>query len=339
MFHEGEGEKSRSLVWESSDILKALDERFPETEALVLDTNDEYKTAKEVCENVTSAGVKFVYGGRNETLTDADMVEIRAEFERRLSDLDEYLGRTDGPFLLGERVTGVDVEIVPILERWRWQLPLMHGIEITLGRKNISRWYSGLDSLPAYSSRVRGDQYSWTAVASTFLRIFSSSQDGVTSEDTLAKIKTADEAAEKLRYQFSNDLMTKTAPPRAYHEAAEKLVSNHEAVIADCTRTDPVSQKELTRATMKEASASADLALRAVADALLRTSLEVTIPTFDTQEGLEAARVALGVVAARLCVPRDMGCEGARVLRGVLVQLAKELEGVTVGAEVEAVAK
>ena len=62
-----------------------------------------------------------------------------------------------------------------MLERYGVQLPLMAGISLRGGHlykrwPNISRWYNAMESVPEYVARVQGDDYSWTAVVSTFMR-------------------------------------------------------------------------------------------------------------------------------------------------------------------------
>ncbi len=167
----------RSLVWESVDIMKALDARFPDTPRLVLDDNPEYSVARQVASNVTAAGVRFLYGARNETVTEQDKAQRKLAFRRSLSELDAFLGRKPkGPFCLGASVSGVDIEIAPTMERWRYQLPITSNISIYDESEfpNIVQWFGAMDQLPAYYQRVSGDAYSWTVAASTFLRLFSS---------------------------------------------------------------------------------------------------------------------------------------------------------------------
>lgn len=155
------------------------------------------------------------------------------------------------------------------------------------------------------------------------------------SDETVQKIEKADAMAAALTSKFTHELDTLSQD--SYHEAASKLISNHEAVVKDCTRSveTVLSQKNLKRA--EGHSDAADVALRVVADALVRQSTVVSLPAEwdDKREERVAAAAALRVVAQRLCVPRDMGAEGARCLRGVLTLAAEELEGGYVEESVE----
>jgi glutathione S-transferase len=312
----------RTLMWESLDILKALDERFSDTPKLIHDDNRDYQEAREIVTQASSAGVRLLYGGRNQTVTAEEKELKRRDFSAALSELDLFLGtkHAEGPFCLGKEVTGVDVEMVPVLERWRYQLPITANMQVydESAFPNLYTWYNAMDQYAPYKNRVSGDAYSWTAVASTFLRLFSTGPNGTTSEETHKKIERADRAAKVLTGSFSVST-TYEDTPAARTEAAAKLVSNHKAIVADATNADPKSQKQVTRATDAE---SADAALRATTHSLL-SGKEPNVEVFTSkQEAATAART----VAARLCVPRDMGAPAAHILRKTLTQLADKLE-------------
>jgi hypothetical protein len=110
--------------------------------------------------------------------------------------------------------------------------------------------------------------------------------------------------------------------PTAKYEAAAKILSNHDAIVADCTRLDLKSQKDLPRSSDR---AAADAMLRAVVRQLLAMNHEA-LP-MDSSVDAEQAAVAAETVAARLCAPRDMGAPAAQVLRKTLAQAAKALRG------------
>lgn len=324
----------RTLVWESLDILEALDEHFPDTPQLIWKENDAYDTARTVASQATTAGVQLLYGGRNATAEETMMK--RDNLTQALQALDTYLATTDGPFLLGSQLSGVDLEMVPTMERWRYQLPLTANMTVYSADAfpNIVEWYNGLQQVPAYTNRVAGDAYSWTATASTFLRFFGShSEGGVSDAKTQTIIDQADAAATALRdefltsavYQEDTDVtnhdnnMASTSTTTARHEAAAKILSNHEAIAKDCTNVDPQSQQDLERA---GDVGVADAMLRATVEALLS---EDHVPPGRPEHPAAAAQTAR-TVAARLCVPRDMGAPAAQVLRRTLTQLANDWE-------------
>lgn len=352
---DGEGKKKkneRRIVWESADIIRALEEEFPNTPEMLRDT-PEYDAAVKMNDDLTSAGFRFIYAGRNDTLSEVDESERRDAFLSELDRLDAALkvqqqqqqqlettsASSDGGdrmhFRLGADFTAADAIMIPALERWRIQLPLAVDVDILEGRPALTKWFEAVDSYAPYSERVMGDEYSWTATNSMFLRIFGGGED---EPEVAAAIRRSDDAAARLTESFAakaaeeregdhdddDDVGTKKKFSR---EAASKLVSNREAVIADCTREDPKSQRHLGRASDVDA---ADVALRIVVGVLLSEgdpiarARESTLPDMENaKDGASAART----VAARLCVPRDMGAPAASILRAVLAIVADRLEG------------
>ena len=333
LYDEKEEEAStntqRTLIWESLDIMKALDEKFPDTERLILDDLPEYKEAEELMSQLTSSGFGYIYAERNETLTEEEKFQKKIDFERDLNKFDTLVEKNGGPFLLGAKVSGIDLQIVPAMERWRYQLPLAKDMHIMDGRPNIQKWFEdGMDKLPAYADRVAGDEYSWTAVSSYFLKIFMGN-GGDPSPASLEAIKRSDEAANALTAAFieggSNSPSAKSTlkSEEIARLAASKIISNHENIIADCTSDKPKSQTDMKRATSPN---SADTALRAIACQLLNQTKKMKYPDFETPEDAMDAALALRTIAGRLCVPRDMGAPAAAELRKVLSIMANDLE-------------
>lgn len=118
-------------------------------------------------------------------------------------------------------------------------------------------------------------------------------------------------------------------------EAAAKLITNHEAVVADCVKEEPLTQKHIGRAATSGTDA-ADLLLRHVSSVLLQTaaapsSYSTTDASVgDLLEGCDPDATAQGAtalktVAKRLSVPRDMGAPSAALLRGTLSSIAESL--------------
>jgi glutathione S-transferase len=352
LFHgdDSSNNTSRNLVWESDAILYALDEMFPDTPRLMKnnkqDVDDEFDAAIEMQERVQAAGFKFVYGGRNETLTEDEKQKIRNDFESVLDELDSAFGEQrqklknpddDGCFRLGSEFSGVDAIMIPTLERWRYQLPLTENIDILENRIHLTKYFEHLDSFSPYSDRVAGDRYSWTATASTFLRYFGGGED---KPEVAAKVERADAAAKELEDKFiSNDNNNQINDDDDDDEeqslfaleAVTKLITNHEAVVADCVRDEPLSQKHIPRGSDKD---TADVLLRYIASVLLQlasssTSSTSSISVMDIVKDASSrtqGAVALKTVATRLCVPRDMGAPSAAMLREVLSIVAESLD-------------
>lgn len=350
---------SRELVWESDAIMHALDEKFPDTPKLMLEGNAEFDAALEMQNRLQAAGFKFAYGNRNGTLTDDELQQNRDGFESVLDELNVALGeqaaaaatatasssgddnKDVGCFRLGADFSGIDAIMIPTLERWRFQLPLTENIDILENRVHLRNWFDHLDSFEAYSDRVAGDEYSWTATASTFLRYFGGGEDKPHVAEGIAR---ADAAAEKLTNKFASSLASNknNDNEKAFAlEAATKLITNHEAVVADCVREEPLSQKHIPRASASKED-TADALLRHVSSLLLQIASS-SLSSSDTissaaahdakavvhgdGDGDVAAQGALAMkaVAKRLCVPRDMGAPSAALLRGILNTVADNL--------------
>ena len=93
LFHgDNSDSTSRNLVWESDAILDALDEQFPDTPRLMMRDDHEFATALKIQERLQSAGFKFAYGGRNQTLTENEKMKLRNDFETALDELNAALG-------------------------------------------------------------------------------------------------------------------------------------------------------------------------------------------------------------------------------------------------------
>lgn len=339
LFHgrddEGDGDTARRnerrIVWESSDIIEALEEEFPDTPKMLLDT-PEYEAAVKMNDDLTAAGFQFVYAGRNESLTEENKLERRTKFISELDRLDAALAQQQdegGYFRLGLDFTAVDALMIPTLERWRYQLPLTTDIDIRKGRPALTKWFEAMDSYEPYSSRVAGDEYSWTATNSMFLRYFGGGED---KPEVAEAIQRADDAAKRLASSFVDMALEQEegeGGKKYSKEAAAKLVANHEAVVNDCTREEPKSQQHIIRGSNPDA---ADIMLRYVSSLLLSDEDTVlhskVAPLLDTenQEAAKDAAAAARTVASRLCVPRDMSAPAASILRAVLVTVANRLE-------------
>jgi hypothetical protein len=232
---------------------------------------------------------------------------------------------------LGPNVSGIDIKIIPAMERLRYQLPITVDMNIMEGRPNLQKWFEeGMHSLGGYANRVAGDKYSWTAVSSFFLKLLSDNFNGELTPDAAAAVERSKESAAALVKGFSEEptyTVTKgstLSKEEITRSAVSKIIANHDNVIKDCTSSDPKTQTDLKRA---NSSDSADIALRAVAMNLLNEGEgETSYPSFESTEDALDAAVAMKTIAQRLCVPRDMGGPSAAVLRKTLMAVAECIE-------------
>ena len=289
---------SGALVWESKDILEKLDEKFAATPLRSAD-----EEVAEVVE-VLNASVGFVYGARNGTVDDKG-----ARFAAALDALDSVLASSGGPFVRGSELSAADLALAPTLERFGEQLKVLKPEfpALDAGRPAIARWSEAMDAEPAYTRRVKGDRYSWTAVTSSFLRIFANASDA----ETQAKIEKADKAAAALLAESRADA-TVLDDKAAVAEAIAALSNNRKNVARDASDASPKTQPHVKRAKTVQA---ADEAIDA---ALARLGGE------DTKRLSKDAKVAAAAIAARLCAPRDMGAPAAAALRHTLLVLAEK---------------
>jgi len=343
---EGSRSKNeRRIVWESSDIIAALEKEFPNTPQMVHKTL-EYEKAVKMNDDLSAAGFGFIYAGRNDTLTEEEKTDRKTKFVAELDRLDAALEdqqqqTTDRSnngggscFRLGKDFTAVDAIMVPTLERWRYQLPLTIGMNILENRPALNEWFEAMDSFEPYSGRVAGDEYSWVATNSMFLRYFGGGED---KPEIKEAIQRADAAAERLTSLFAkrawpeqleHDVEDKKKK-KFLNEAALKLAANHVAVVKDCTRIDPKSQEHIGRAANSDA---ADVMLRYVTSLLLSNNDTLSQaqegPLLDVDEKRSAkdSASAARIVASRLCAPRDMSAPAAGILRAVLTTVADRLE-------------
>jgi len=333
----------RRVIWESSKIIEVLDDLFDKDEndkniKLVLGT-EEYKKAEEMNTELGTAGFQYIYSSRNTSLTTEDIQQRKDSFEAKLDELDQELLAHGGPFRLGKEFTVLDALMVPMLERWKYQLPITSNINILSGRKGLQNWFDAMDSYKPYSNRVAGDEYSWTAVASYFLKLFNSNGTNVSDETKDAMLR-ADNAAMALENSFVgkcnklDELGQVEKIGKAKLLAADKIITNYEAIIKDCTNSNPKTQVHIPRATNEQ---SVDLLLRYVVHTLLQsTTMNQTLEKViagscssmlvDLIEDKYDASVAARTIARRLCIPRDMGALSGTFLRGVLSMVATSLE-------------
>lgn len=327
---ESSSNNSRKLVWESLDIMKALDDAFPDTPKLVLDT-PEYSEAQTQIEELGKAGFGYIYASRgNVTLTTEELEERKNEFILALDNLDKAIESSGGPFRLGEQFTGVDAQMIPTLERWRYQLPLAkNSMDILQNRPNLQKWFQAMDSFAPYSERAAGDEYSWVATSAMFARYFG---NGDEDPDTIALIERSEKAADALTANFKSTIDVNECEERFAHEAARKIISNYEAIVKDCTNPEPKSQAYISRSSSEE---NANIMIQYVAELLLvggEKALEnaTTLPlpnqlsSMDKDQKRDAADAAK-TIAKRLCVPRDMSAPAAKILRAILMIVSEKL--------------
>lgn len=319
---------SGDVIWESDKILHRLDDDFPDTKALFAEP-ERVLTIKKLSDAVMNASMGLAY--RTGNFSEESLESRRARLIAAVDDFEAHLS-AGGPFLLGDEISAADLMAVPMLERYDTQLPYF-AAELQIRDPQrwpaITRWFDAMENRPAYANRVAGDSYSWTSVAPVLMRLFGG-QNGTLAGAAAERAAAADRAASEILGELETNAAAAiaSASSAARSEAASKLLANHAAVVADATSTEPKSQKELRRLDPSKAPAM-DAALRASAAALLAGSLPAEVPAVDA-EGRPVAPMDLAracrYVAARLCIPRDMGAPAGVALRATLLGIAQLAE-------------
>jgi len=311
------------------------------------------------------AGFQVAMSARNESLGEPERAALRASFEAALRHLDAQIAAGGGPFMLGADFSLVDCTYAPLLERWAVQLPLTMGFDLRPPQPDatprwpaLEGWFVSMAALPSYATRVLGDNYSWSAAVGTFQRMFSANSSAPLSEQARAVTVKADYAAALALRASVADLATADAAggdaatrAAARSEAAAVLIRNRAAIVADATNQEPKSQPQLRRLEEREAPLVESI-LQTATEKLLgpqlgtdrgdgdgdgggdddeaisgREMLEEMLDEDWTEAEIASIRGrSARYVAARLCVPRDMGAAAGAVLRATLLEIADHEE-------------
>lgn len=320
---------SGDVVWESDTIMKRLDTEFPDTRPL-FEQEGSVEAALQVTGRLINASMGIAY--RTVNLTDEDIEEKRTQVVDAIDELERHIADTGGPFLAGPDLTAADSMAAPMLERFGVQMPYYAAAMQIRDRERwpaLAGWYDAMETAPSYAERVQGDAYSWEAVMPVLIRMFSG---GNLSAAAAARAADAEAAATQSLDDLEARVAASPAPlldfgsPEARLEAATKLLGNHEAVVADAVNPEPRSQKELARLPESKAPA-VDATLRVLAAALLSGEDSALVPPTADALGrpIDVAEVdtTCRYLAARLCVPRDMGAPAATALRAACLGLAR----------------
>ncbi|KAL7540908.1 hypothetical protein ACHAXR_010466 [Thalassiosira sp. AJA248-18] len=268
-----------------------------------------------------SSRAAFLFGWDGEPLW-------KSEFESVLSNTDDLLGSSDGPFFCGNQFTAADIAWVPFLERYAAQLPCLHeGLNPrdATNYPHLNKWFEAMETVPAYACRVRGNPSSWRKV----LTMAGYGNAGVPP----AVVERMDDLGieegrpqtddERIRDQALWDEYRSTRPFLANTPSAEAgrvLLGNREAIVNDTLKRSgtlegagiPLDEKGL------------DDAMRALACILIFGAEEDGHYEEMGVASKEAVDVD-GVFALakfldeRMCVPRDMSALSADAIKRLSV--------------------
>jgi glutathione S-transferase len=285
------------LVYESKDILLALEERFSSPPLLPEDP-EENAVARQLIENAETSGfLGAAYKFLRQPTSDAnELANFQAELEAKLDALEETLGKYPSPYFVST-FSLVDIMYSPHLDRLAANLPVYRGYHIKGNPRfpRLNGWFEAIKQRPAYH-RVRSD--------STTNNLLLRRRFGLQPVGTPLPLDTTD--SEALQYRA---------------EAAERLSDNREVAIADIVKNSGVqalaADGDITK--VKEA---VEWHLKLLAEYLLHGN-ELPLlggrtggkeNTTDTTVAAVGA-ITLAYVRNRICAPRDMSAGAATAFR------------------------
>lgn len=283
------------LVYESKDILLALEERFGAT--LLPENPEENAIARQWVEDAETNGFRDIaYKFLRQAPEDAnELANLQAAFEAKLDELEQTLGKYPGPYFLST-FSLVDIMYSPHLDRWAANLPVYRGYHIKGNPRypRINAWFEALKQRPAYH-RVKSDD-------TTNYLLLRRRWGGQPIGNPLP-LDAAD--SEAIQYRA---------------EAAERLSDNREAAIGDILKNSGVQALAVDGDTtaVKEA---VDFHLRLLADYLINGNGAPLpggrIGGKDNADPIVAAvgAITLAYVRNRICAPRDMSAGAATAFR------------------------
>ncbi len=285
-----------TLVYESKDILLALETRFPSPSLLPEDPRENAVARHWVEEAETNGFKEITYKFLREATTDdAELANIQAAFEAKLDDLEQALAKYPGPYFLSTFGL-VDIMYSPHLDRLAANLPAYRGYHIKGNPRypRINTWFEALAQRSAYH-RVKSDN--------------------ITNNLLLRRRWGVEPIGNPLPLESS---YTEAIQYRA--EAAERLSDNREAAIADILKNSGAQglAKDGDISAVQEA---VDFHLRLLAEYLIRGH-ETRLPwgRVGGKDNADPTVAAVGVIAIayvrnRICAPRDMSAGAATALR------------------------
>ncbi|AFY45795.1 glutathione S-transferase family protein [Nostoc sp. PCC 7107] len=291
------------LVYESKDILLALEEKYL-SPALLPENPEENAVARQLVEEAETNGFREIaFKFLREAPADADeLAKLQAEFEAKLDELEQALGKYPSPFFVST-FSLVDIMYSPHLDRLAANLPVYRGYHIKGNPRfpRINAWFDALNQRPAYH-RVKSDNIT----NNLLLR----RRWGVELIGNPLPLDAAD--SENIQYRA---------------EAAERLSDNREVAIEDIIKNSGVQaiavDGDLT--TVKDA---VDFHLRELADYLISGNGEI-LPggrTGGKNSSVDSIFAAVGAITFaylrnRICAPRDMSAGAATAFRAAIDKL------------------
>ncbi|MBL1202724.1 MAG: glutathione S-transferase family protein [Nostoc sp. ZfuVER08] len=284
------------LVYESKDILLALEERFSNPPLLPEDPQENAIARQWVEDAETNGFREIAYKFLRQTPTDADeLANFQAAFEAKLDELEQALGKYPGPYFVSN-FSLVDIMYSPHLDRLAANLPVYRGYHIKGNPRfpRINAWLEALNQRPAYH-RVKSDN--------TTNNLLLRRRWGATPVGNPLPLDAT--ASEEIRYRA---------------EAAERLSDNREVAIKDILKNSGV-QALAANGDISAIAEAVDFHLRLLADYLINgNNLPLPWGRIGGKETVDPIPAAVGAITLayvrnRICAPRDMSAGAATAFR------------------------
>jgi glutathione S-transferase len=283
------------LVYESKDILLALEEKFGQT--LLPEDPQENAVARQWVEDAETNGIRDVtYQFLRQPPEDPnELANLQTEFEAKLDELDQLLGKYPGSYFLST-FSLVDIMYSPHLDRLAANLPVYRSYHLKGNPRypRINAWFEALKKRPAYH-RVKSDD--------------------ITNNLLLRRRWGAKPTGNLLPPDPEYTQITQFKA-----EAAERLSDNREVAIGDILKNSGVQAlaKDGDITPIQEAI---DFHLRLLADYLIHGN-EIVLPwgRVGGQDNADpivssVGAITLAYVRNRICAPRDMSAGAAIAFR------------------------
>jgi glutathione S-transferase len=293
-----------NLVYESKDILLALEERFPTPSLLPGDPEENAVARQWINESETSGFLATSYKFLRE-IDRTESTNLQAVLEAQLDDLEHALAKYPGPYFLST-FSLVDILYSPHLDRLAANAPVYRGYLIKGNARfpRLNAWFDAIKQRPAYH-RVKSDP--------------------ITNNLLLHRRWGLEPIGNPLPLDVAE---SQSITNRA--EAAERLSDNHEVAIGDILKNSGVQGlvKDGEVATIED---SIDFHLRLLANYLIYGN-DKRLPwgrvggqnDFDPTIAAVGA-ITLAYVRNRICAPRDMSAGAATALRAAADQVLANL--------------
>ncbi|GMH68337.1 hypothetical protein TL16_g04904, partial [Triparma laevis f. inornata] len=316
---------------QSNDIMFALEELFPDKVAMGLREKEAERGTQllRLERELFRAWMYYLTGSR-------DPERYKAEFLAVFKKVNDELGvpESNTGFMLGDRVSIVDMMFAPFLERMIASMAYFKALNNLRSDefKNVQRWFEAMESLPSYRL-TKSDFYThvWDLPPQLGGCVFEDEGELTKAIDGDVGWRlplSADNGGAEKDWSWINE-------DKARREAVERLSYNHGAVAEFAARGagkagfPPVSAPLADPNANFDESAvnSVDAALGLACYKLLgkgdekTAELEEAIAEVLAGGGVESFNASLAYLRDRVGVPRDMSLPAARWTRAVLNEI------------------